>query len=535
MLLVAAAAAAGPAPPALAAEDALPVLARVGPWPVVSRLIPYRERLWFANSVKGVNHNSADLYSLGSGEAAPRYERHLFSQDAGQPAVVGGLLYWPYEDPRFSVGWAEIAVTDGAAWRSFPLAGHRAFHAHAVAGEGARLVAAVSAWRAGLMESADGGRSWRLLYDHPTAARRVSRIVDLQGAGGRVYGQVIDRSSNPARRRLLMLDGQQVSEVPGWPRERVLQAMAEHRGRLVGALAEAEGTAIWASDGDSSRRLAPPRAAWQVRDLESLGDELWALVAEATSGSLWSSADGAEWQKRFTLSGGAPADLVFRGARPYVGGAGDDGRGILWGLPLVAAEPVLAPPPALPAPLGSGALANSAGDWEAAGRQLDALLADPASYRDYRPRLRDPIHTALVAGPPPGWLAARLTTPMPEAPVSLIGGAVVVPAASLGRWLLFWAMARSGSGAVPLADLTRPWQMPPNRAEKYFATQLAAWRAAAAVGQDDAQTLAALIAALEREREPAWLGGDIIGALSALSGERFGYDREAWLSWWRAR
>jgi hypothetical protein len=65
---------------------------------VASRLIGYQDRLWLANSVKGVNHNSADLYSYDPDGGALRYERHLFSQDAGRPVVADGLLYWPFED-----------------------------------------------------------------------------------------------------------------------------------------------------------------------------------------------------------------------------------------------------------------------------------------------------------------------------------------------------------------------------------------------------------------------------------------------------
>ena len=32
--------------------------------PVISHPIAYRGRIWFANSVKGRNHNSADIWSL---------------------------------------------------------------------------------------------------------------------------------------------------------------------------------------------------------------------------------------------------------------------------------------------------------------------------------------------------------------------------------------------------------------------------------------------------------------------------------------
>ena len=51
-----------------------------------------------------------------------RYEKHFFSQDAGTPTIAGGLLYWPYEDGRFSAGRGEYMVTNGRdwQWRTFP-------------------------------------------------------------------------------------------------------------------------------------------------------------------------------------------------------------------------------------------------------------------------------------------------------------------------------------------------------------------------------------------------------------------------------
>ena len=76
----------------------LDIIAQVGPWPVASRLIGYRGKLWFANSVKGRNHNSADIWSFNPKTNESRYERHLYSQDAGHPLVYNGLLYWPFED-----------------------------------------------------------------------------------------------------------------------------------------------------------------------------------------------------------------------------------------------------------------------------------------------------------------------------------------------------------------------------------------------------------------------------------------------------
>jgi hypothetical protein len=40
------------------------------------------------------------------------------------------------------------------------------------------------------------------------------------------------------------------------------------------------------------------------------------------------------------------------------------------------------------------------------------------------------------------------------------------------------------------------------------------------------------IGRLDRAADPAWLRGDIIGALSAVTGKGFGYDIGAWSQWW---
>ena len=82
---------------------------------------------------------------------------------------------------------------------------------------------------------------------------------------------------------------------------------------------------------------------------------------------------------------------------------------------------------------------------------------------------------------------------------------------------------------MPPALIAEPWTAKPNRAEKYLGVAPAAAR----LGQNDSATLAALVARLGRAGDPRWLTGDMIGALSDLTGRRFGYDLDAWRSWWQ--
>jgi len=79
----------------------------------VDAIIGYGPRIWFANSKLFRNHNAADIYSYDPATGALRYERALFSQGAGRPLVAGGLLFWPFEDPRLAADRAEYSVTNG--------------------------------------------------------------------------------------------------------------------------------------------------------------------------------------------------------------------------------------------------------------------------------------------------------------------------------------------------------------------------------------------------------------------------------------
>ena len=47
--------------------------------------------------------------------------------------------------------------------------------------------------------------------------------------------------------------------------------------------------------------------------------------------------------------------------------------------------------------------------------------------------------------------------------------------------------------------------------------------------------LGALIGRLGGAGDPDWLDGDLVGALTALTGARFGHDRDAWRAWWARR
>lgn len=96
-------------------------------------------------------------------------------------------------------------------------------------------------------------------------------------------------------------------------------------------------------------------------------------------------------------------------------------------------------------------------------------------------------------------------------------------------------MAANGRGHVPPDILSMPFSGEQNRAEKYFDLPIAAIATVGWIGQADSETVAALIRRLDQEQDPKWLQTDIIAALAALTGKRFGHDVARWRAWWNGR
>ncbi len=521
---------AGPGTSHSAPTRQMEILARVGPWPVVSQMIGYRGRVWFANSVKGINHNSADLWSLDPRTRQVRYERHLFSQDVGDPVIHNGLLYWPFEDSRTSLGWGSMQVTNGEGWRFLLVPSATMFHIHLAAEWQGALVAVSSAWRAGLQVSRDGGRNWVEAYDHPTPDRRVSRMSELAVAGDLAIGRLREPGE---KYRLARWDGGVLSDVPGWTQGPYFTSLAAHRGAVYFAHGGTDGSVINIVKEGTARTITEPREGWQVRDLASDGERLWAVVSKPEGGELWSSAAGAEWRLEAIFTGGTPSSVAIAGGAVYVGGTGEDERGILWGL--VPVHPAAVPqgePPELP----TAQTFAEPEDLDRLGVELDEALQEPVNFFDHgRVVLRGLVHSIARSNPPADFLASRLGPDMPQDEVPVIGGSKTVVAGDLGHWILLWGIGLSGKGTVPIRYFDRPWTAPEHGSEKYFDPLLMALWAVTQTGQADNETIGALIARLDREGDPDWLQGDVVGVLAALTGERFGYDTAAWRAWWLAK
>lgn len=511
-------------PVAAQVETVAPVAA-VGPWPVVSQIIGYRDRIWFANSVKGVNHNAADLYTYDPSTGALRFERALFSQDAGDPVVAAGRLFWPLEDPRNSVGWGEVTVTDGSVWRRLPIPSAQAFHAHAMVLWDGRLIAATSAWRAGFQVSADLGLTWHALYDHPTAPRRVSRVVKLAAAEDFFVGHLID----VGRHRLLVSDGQTTSLLDGWDENRTVVAMAATPEAVFVAANGPDGGGLWRSDGMTLSRVGTDLPRGRIQDLHSDGGRLWLLVSHGGGGTVWSSPDGARWRQELALAGGSPWDLYVQGGAIYAGGTGAGGQGAFW----AGGNPDRAQMRTQPASRLSDPQSASDVDWNREAQVLDRQLAGMVGSGGDRAVLRDTVYRLAMAGPPAGFFAGRLQLSRDgSGRIPMIGGLVQVANADLANWLLLWGMGLARERGVPVELLLRPWTSEANGAEKYFEPTPAALWALTMGGQRDAATIAALIERLGYADDPDWLRNHVAATLATLTGQPKQWSHGLWTDWW---
>lgn len=505
--------------PALgAAPMQLEVVAQVGPWPVASRLVGYRGKLWFANSVKGINHNSADIWSFDPATGNKRYERHLFSQDAGFPLVYKGLLYWPFEDALLSSGQGVIEVTDGETWQPLTIANPPIYHTSQLLEWQGGLLAITGTRNAGMQLSSDAGRSWEEFYIHPTPQTHVSRLKEMLVFKGKTYASLKDDKV----KRLVTWTGAGFRTVGSWPLNRYFNGLTVHNDELFGIVGRGREREIWKFDGKRSIRVD---FKGPFTDLTSDGDELWIVSRD---GKLWSSPQGDKWVRHGDLKNGRPVSIQAVAKGIYVAGAGDDGRGIVWGPRGHSIPNGAKPPPVIP-PIPAERIDV---DWNRLGQKIDKLLSDGSTYgTSGSGEVGEWISHAVAQGAPSGFFAERLKTQIPSVQASVFAGNRKLPAQDIADILLLSAMEQSGHPNVPIKYLTDPWGSQPNSYEKYFEVELNAMRAVVGSSQSDSATINALLVRLDFSDDPPWLKSQVIGTLTAVSGEHFGYDIASWKKW----
>lgn len=502
-------------------------LARPGVWPGVSHLIAYDGRIWFTNSVPFEDSNTADIYSYDPQAGTLRYERGLFTQDTGAPAVVDGKLFWPFEDPRFSVGAGEYAVTDGQAWRWRRLPEGSAMHLHAMAACGGELVAVTGGWEGQLQISIDGGKTWRLAATDPKGEASFSRLVAIAPFGKRCFVGASAEERHGGK--LLEWTHGRLVAVPGWPEADGAGGLTMHAGLLFAWNDSGHTRTLLAFDGEKTVPVTAPPSG-RLRALASDGAHLWAVSGDNGAGALWRSRDGSVWTEiqRFEE---LPISVTAVAGAVFVGTYREDG-GALWG------RPAMLPP--LGAPATAFEIRNSnpaaSADATVAAAEIERLVSGEVEIIGGFRQLRAALQR--LAGISDPALARRLATLYPK--VAIEGRVCMftdecIPQADLARWYVLGAMAVNDHGRVPLDLLSMPFSGKQNRAEKYFDLPIAAIAIVGWIGQDDAETVGALIRRLDLGRDPKWLQGDVVAALAALTGKSFGHDVARWRAWWNGR
>lgn len=510
-------------------DQPLVPLSQPGPWAEVSHLISYRDRLWFANSMFFNNHNSADIYSYGPDSDDTRLEQHLFSQSTGEPVVTNGLLYWPFEDPRFSADLGEYMVTNGDHWQWHILPEGEAFHVHAMANHRGGLWASTGAWSGGVQRSSDGGKTWQLVYTYPTPERRVSRVTNLVSLDdNHLLAEIMavhERGS-----KVLLWQGDTFQPVDSWPNGKRVKSLTAFQGYGYGVNQNPDDShSVWRTDGEHTEPVTA-LDGYYIRAFAATDTVLWAVSSNQSSGYLWRSDDGMNWTAVQQFTDMRPLDIAIHDNQVYVGGRGKNGKGALWGPANFQASNTGSQQSTVALPQQTISTT--------APQDLETILTSPATYTGGN--AQDVLATALMPSamkddPTIGkQLTSYLTQALPVKSAQLFENNASAPATHVTQWYLLWAMGLNGHGQVPIDLLQLPWNEPANDREKYWHPAPAAAWAVARLGQNDKETIGAIIERLTTQADPLWLVGDFVGALHVLTGEQHGYNVSAWRQWWDA-
>ncbi|NEQ54283.1 MAG: hypothetical protein F6K11_29835 [Leptolyngbya sp. SIO3F4] len=512
-------------------DQPLVLLSQPGPWAEIHHLISYGDRLWFANSMFFNNHNSADIYSYGPETDDTRLEQHLFSQSTGEPVVANGLLYWPFEDPRFSADRGEYMITNGNQWQWHILPEGEVFHVHAIANHKGALWASTGAWSGGVQRSFDGGKTWELVYTYPTPNRRVSRVTNLVSLDdNHLLAEIM--AVHEQSSKVLVWQGDNFQPVESWPDGKRVRALTGFQGYGYGVNQNLDDSySVWRTDGEQTEPVTA-LDGYYIRAFAATDTALWAVSSVQGGGYLWRSDNGMDWTAVQQFTDIRPLALVIHAGQVYVGGRGKNGKGSLWG-PSNAKVSEQLTSEQLTVPLPQQA--PSAVDTQ----DLESVFTNSATYTNGN--AQDVLATALVFSamdhdPAVGkQLTDYLTQALPVKSAQLFENNASAPATHVTQWYLLWAMGLNGHGHVPTDLLQLPWTEPANDREKYWHPAPAAAWTAARLGQNDAETIGAIIERLTTQEDPLWLVGDFVGALHALTGEQYGYDVAAWQQWWDMR
>ena len=475
-----------------------------------------------------------------------RYERSLFSQDTGNPVVYKGLLHWPFEDPRRSAGTGEYAITDGTDWRWRSMQSGSVMHVHAMNVCNERLVAVTGSWTGQLHEQQPDG-DWNLQYEVPAGDAPFSRLVSVQPFNDQcAVGAAI---SGESAVRLFSVQGAAAKAFSNWPSSNRVDVITHHQGAIF-AFADTRNVRelLW-FNGEKTERIELPEGSWP-RALHSDGVNLWLATQEPAETDAGGSARGTLWQytgagvfTSLTRLQSPPIALTSLREQIFIG-TYDSAGGELW--VYGEANPrsstsvssaantanVTAPgelPVATDAPVNQQQVA-------ALYNELSTVLKNSSSTQNFARGLRDslsrhPQRYDVEFGAAIGLL---LQDQYDLTPVRMFTERLV-PTTDLVQWYLILALAINGHGHIDPAFIVSEKPVVDHNSGKIFHPSVAAIVASGWLNQRDSNTIDALMQRLNRQTDPVWVRADVIGALTAVTGQRFAYDVDQWNQWWQSQ
>ena len=166
--------------------------------------------------------------------------------------------------------------------------------------------------------------------------------------------------------------------------------------------------------------------------------------------------------------------------------------------------------------------------------ELFELVMDPQSTANYARALRRQLgnHPQLRTAEFGAAVTRLLSVSFDGAPTKMFTNETISHQ-NLVRWYLVTSLAINGHGRVDPSWLIADGKMNVPSSGKIFNPSIAAIVATGWLKQNDKSTLATLFQRLNTQSDPRWVKADVIGALTALTSQRFGYDTMAWNQWWK--
>ncbi len=525
-------------PSSALATESVKQIASFPQWPGVSQLISYGNRIWFVNSQPFRDTNVADIYSYDPANKITQYERSLFTQDAGNPVVHRGLLYWPFEDPRRSAGAGEYAITDGENWQWHAMHEGRAMHVHAINVCDDQLVAVTGSWTGQfLIFKADNSR-WNVEYDYPAAPSSFSRLVNVAQFKDQC---IVSASANRKKEAKLFAMGEAGPvALAGWPVSDRVDGLTIHKDELFAFADTGNTRQLLRYNGTQTDSIRLPDTD-RPRALHSNGKQLWLVTQhyqnENQKGQLWLYRGDGEFIPIIGLPE-TPISVSSLGQQVYIGGYNKDG-GSLWTYEQQPKNNTTSIDSA-DTELKISTLASPRHHRMNEARikqlydELTSIIVQPGITDNYARSLRDSFarHPARHEPEFGEALSRLIDLPITDGKVTMFTRRTI-SRQDLIRWYVFNAMAINGYGYIDPKWINKTNTLDIPDSGKLFDPAVAAIVASGWINQNDKDTVSALLDRLNNIASSEAIRSDIIGALTAITGQRFGYDKERWNEWWR--